>query len=110
MAMKILKWFENTQVLMNILYIGLGMIISYAIIGCTGSAIVSKTDMIKTQNQIDSLESINKKYYEYYKSVEQLLDEKLEEDDPILETDCGADYLEKLVTLRKAIGRKQIAA
>ena len=107
--MKILKWFENTQVLMNILYVGLGFILSYALIGCTGSAIVSKTDMIKTQNQIDSLESINKKYYEYYKSVEQLLDEKLEEDDPILETDCGADYLEKLVTLRKAIGRKQIA-
>lgn len=104
--MKILKWFENTQVLMNILYVGLGFILSYALIGFTGSAIVSKTDMIKTQNQIDSLESINKKYYEYYKSVEQLLDEKLEEDDPILETDCGTDYLEKLVTLRKAIGRK----
>ena len=106
MAMKILKWFENTQVLMNILYIGLGMIISYAIIGCTSSAIVSKTDMIKTQNKIDSLESINKKYYEYYKSTERLLDEKLEEDDPILETDCGSDYLENLVKLRKAIGHK----
>lgn len=108
--MKILNLFGNDRLFMNILYIGLGFILSYALIECNGSAIVSKTDMIKTQNQIDSLESLNKKYYEYYKSVEQLLDEKLEEDDPILETDCGADYLEKLVTLRKAINRKQIAA
>ena len=84
----------------------LGFILSYALIGCTGSAIVSKTDMNKMQNKIDSLESLNKKYYEYYKSTEQLLDEKLEEDDPILETDCGANYLENLVKLRNAISRK----
>lgn len=105
MAMKILNLFGNDRLFMNILYIGLGFIISYGLIGCNGSIIVSKTEMINKQNRIDSLESINKKYYEYYKSTERLLDEKLEEDDPILETDCGSDYLENLVKLRKAISR-----
>ena len=62
--------------------------------------------MNNMRNKIDSLESLNKKYYEYYKSTEQLLDEKLEEDDPILETDCGAKYLENFVKLRNAISHK----
>nr|DAV73846.1 MAG TPA: hypothetical protein [Bacteriophage sp.] len=104
--MKILNLFGNEKVFMNILYVMLGFILSYALIGCSGSAIVSKTDMSNMQNKIDSLETLNKKYYEYYKSVEQLLDEKLEEDDPILETDCGAKYLDSFVELRKAISRK----
>lgn len=106
MAMKILNLFGNERFFKNILFVMLGFILSYALIGCTGSAIVSRTDMNKMQNKIDSLESLNKKYYEYYKSTEQLLDEKLEEDDPILETDCGAKYLENFVKLRNAINRK----
>lgn len=104
--MKILNLFGNERFIKNVLFVMLGFILSYALIGCSGSAIVSRTDMNNMQNKIDSLETLNKKYYEYYKSTEQLLDEKLEEDDPILETDCGANYLENLVKLRNAISRK----
>jgi hypothetical protein len=105
MAMKILKVLGGETTAYVFLAFCLGMLAIPTLIKCTGFHIVDDNDFERIQLQ-ECTQDLNNKYYEYYKSTEQLLDEILDEDDPILESDCGAKYLDNLAKLRKAIGRK----
>ena len=106
--MKILKVLGGETTAYVFLAFCLGMLAIPALIKCTGFHIVDDNDFERIQLQ-ECTQDLNHQYYEYYKSTEQLLDKILDEDDPILESDCGAKYLDNLAKLRKAIGRKQIA-
>ena len=52
-------------------------------------------------------QELNHKYYNYYKATEKLLDEKLGEDDPILETDCGSEYLSARKAITNVLGEEE---
>lgn len=71
----------------------LGMIFIVALINLAKLHIVNDMDYGKIEVE-ERAQELNHKYYNYYKATEELLDKKLGDDDPILETDCGSNYLD----------------
>ena len=102
---KLLKVLGSENAFYMLISFCLGILTVALLLKCAKFHVVDDYNFERIELQ-ERTQDLNHTYYEYYKSTEQLLDEKLEEDDPILETDCGAKYLDNLVKLRKAIGRK----
>lgn len=105
---KLLKVLGSKSTFYMLISFCLGMLTVVLLFKCAKFHVVDDYNFERIQLQ-ECTQDLNHTYYEYYKSTEQLLDEKLEEDDPILETDCGAKYLDNLKKLQEAINRKQIA-
>lgn len=71
----------------------LGMAFIAALINLAKLHIVNDMDYGKIEVE-ERAQELNHKYYNYYEATEKLLDKKLGDDDPILETDCGSNYLD----------------
>ena len=71
----------------------LGMVLIVALINLAKLHIVNDMDYGKIEVE-ERAQELNHKYYNYYEATEKLLDKKLGDDDPILETDCGSNYLD----------------
>ena len=71
----------------------LGMVFIVVLINLAKLHIVNDMDYGKIEVE-ERAQELNHKYYNYYEATEKLLDKKLGDDDPILETDCGSNYLD----------------
>lgn len=67
--------------------------------------VVDDNDFERIQLQ-KRTQDLNHKYYNYYKATETLLDSVMEEDDPVLETDCGSNYLDAYRAVTNVLDEK----
>lgn len=95
---KLVNILESKTVAYSIISFCLGMTFIAALINLSKLHIVDNINYGKIEVE-EKAQELNHKYYNYYEATEKLLDKKLEEDDPILETDCGSEYL----STRKAV-------
>lgn len=72
---------------------------------CAKFHVVNNNDFERIQLQ-KRTQDLNHKYYNYYKATESLLDSVMKKDDPILETDCGSNYLDAYRAVTNVLDEK----
>nr|DAJ24316.1 MAG TPA: hypothetical protein [Caudoviricetes sp.] len=90
---KLVNILESKTLAYSVISFCLGMTFIVALINLAKLHIVNDMDYGKIEVE-ERAQELNHKYYNYYKATEELLDKKLGDDDPILETDCGSNYLD----------------
>lgn len=90
---KLVNILESKTLAYSVISFCLGMTFIVVLINLAKLHIVNDMDYGKIEVE-ERAQELNHKYYNYYKSTEGLLDKKLGDDDPILETDCGSNYLD----------------
>ena len=90
---KLVNILESKLLAYSVISFCLGMAFIVALINLAKLHIVNDMDYGKIEVE-EKAQELNHKYYNYYKATEELLDKKLGDDDPILETDCGSNYLD----------------
>lgn len=90
---KLVNILESKLLAYSVISFCLGMAFIVALINLAKLHIVNDMDYGKIEVE-ERAQELNHKYYNYYKATEELLDKKLGDDDPILETDCGSNYLD----------------
>lgn len=95
---KLLKILGSEKAFYMFLSFCLGMLTVVFLLKCANLHVVDDNDLERIQLQ-KCTQDLNHKYYNYYKATEDLLDNVVEEDDSIFETNCGTEYL----NARKAV-------
>lgn len=90
---KLVNILESKLLAYSVISFCLGMAFIVVLINLAKLHIVNDMDYGKIEVE-ERAQELNHKYYNYYKATEKLLDKKLGDDDPILETDCGSNYLD----------------
>lgn len=90
---KLVNILESKTLAYSVISFCLGMAFIVVLINLAKLHIVNDMDYGKIEVE-ERAQELNHKYYNYYKATEELLDKKLGDDDPILETDCGSNYLD----------------
>lgn len=90
---KLVNILESKTVAYSIISFCLGMTFIATLINLSKLHIVDNINYGKIEVE-EKAQELNHKYYNYYEATEKLLDKKLGDDDPILETDCGSNYLD----------------
>lgn len=90
---KLVKILESKLLAYSVISFCLGMAFIVVLINLAKLHVVNDMDYGKIEVE-ERAQELNHKYYNYYKATEELLDKKLGDDDPILETDCGSNYLD----------------
>lgn len=90
---KLVKILESKTLAYSVISFCLGMAFIVVLVNLAKLHIVNDMDYGKIEVE-ERAQELNHKYYNYYKATEELLDKKLGDDDPILETDCGSNYLD----------------
>ena len=92
-SVKLVNILESKLLAYSVISFCLGMAFIVVLINLAKLHIVNDMDYGKIEVE-ERAQELNHKYYNYYKATEELLDKKLGDDDPILETDCGSNYLD----------------
>lgn len=95
---KLLNVLGSEKAVYSFISFCLGMLAVAFLLRCAKFHVIDDNDFERIQLQ-ERTQDLNHKYYNYYKSTENLLDSVMEEDNPVLETDCGSKYLDA----RKAV-------
>ena len=95
---KLLNVLGSEKAFCMLLSFCLGILFVTTLFWCGHFHAVDDNDFERIQLQ-ECTQDLNHKYYNYYKATESLLDNIVEEDDSIFETDCGSEYL----NARKAV-------
>lgn len=90
---KLVNILESKLLAYSVISFCLGMAFIVALINLAKLHIVNDMDYGKIEVE-ERAQELNHKYYNYYEATEKLLDKKLGDDDPILETDYGSNYLD----------------
>lgn len=90
---KLVNILESKTLAYSVVSFCLGMAFIVELINLAKLHIVNDMDYGKIEVE-ERAQELNHKYYNYYEATEKLLDKKLGDDDPILETDCGSNYLD----------------
>lgn len=90
---KLVNILESKLLAYSVISFCLGMAFIVALINLAKLHIVNDMDYGKIEVE-EKAQELNHKYYNYYEATEKLLDKKLGDDDSILETDCGSNYLD----------------
>lgn len=97
---KLVNILESKLLAYSVISFCLGMAFIVALINLAKLHIINDMDYGKIEVE-ERAQELNHKYYNYYKATEELLDKKLGDDDPILETDCGSNYLDARNSIRE---------
>lgn len=103
---KLANILESKLLAYSVVSFCLGMAFIVVLINLAKLHIVNDMDYGKIEVE-EKAQELNYKYYNYYKATEKLLDEKLGEDDPILETDCGSEYLSTRKAITNVLGEEE---
>lgn len=102
---KLLNVLGSEKAVYSFISFCLGMLTIVLLFRCANLHVVDDNDFERIQLQ-KRTQDLNHKYYNYYKATETLLDSVMEEDDPVLETDCGSNYLDAYRAVTNVLDEK----